>query len=130
VRTPGEEERDRMFYLNYDFLSHKAYRAVSVLNMSPSEVAVVVINVDDEAWTELANILTPGKDWQKYRDRGEIPISRGSVTWETVELVCSVVPGIDKVLKMKPSDGHLYALVLAAGGASVYEVPFDGNWIS
>ena len=123
--TP-DEYRQELFEDSVPRLAEMADRAVSVLRLSPSEVAMVVIDVDDASWTPLAEKLMPGHDWQQYRDREEVPVARGSVMWSTVEVICTICPGVSVALDAPPPDGHLYAFVLGGGGASLFAVPYSG----
>lgn len=123
----AEWERYRLFLLNRQRLNEMAYRAVTLHGRHPDKFAVIAINVDDSSWTELVDVLMPDatpQGWQSYRDRGELPVARGSVTWETVEFVCKVVPGISDILTEQAPGGKVYALICSGGGCSVYTVPF------
>lgn len=44
------------------------------------DVAVLVINVDDENGRPLADHLLPGTDWDAIRAQGEVPVARGLTT--------------------------------------------------
>jgi hypothetical protein len=123
--TP-DEKRQEIFDESAVRLSEMAYRAINVLGLDPSEVATVAINVDDPAWTDLAEKLMPGHDWQSYRDRGELPIARGSVMWGAAEYICTVCPALSMALETAPPEGHLYAFVMDGGGASLFVVPYTG----
>jgi hypothetical protein len=50
---------------------------MNVLERSPEDVVIVLINVDDIHGRHLADILMPGHDWQQYRSKGEVPYARG-----------------------------------------------------
>lgn len=124
--TPAEQERHEIFDQCSDRLTKMAERFVHVKQHHPSEGAMIAIHVDDPTWTELVELLMPGYDWQPYSDRGERPVARGSVMWGTVEVICSAVPDIAMILKKAPPSGHMYTLILAGGGVSVYAVPYGG----
>jgi hypothetical protein len=44
---------------------------------SPSEVVIVMLNVNDPRGAQLAGVLMPDHDWDAYRARGEVPYARG-----------------------------------------------------
>jgi len=123
--SPPEMARDEIFNVNARRLAHKARRAVVMLGKDPSEVVTVAISVDDPAWTDLAEALMPDEDWQPYRDRGELPLARGTANKAVLEYVASVVPSLAKALSNPAPEGHVYALVMAGGGASAYVVPWN-----
>ncbi len=84
------------------------------------DFAVIVIDVD-ASWTDLADVLMPGHDWQQYRDRGEKPIGRGVVPRDAlVDLVESVR---EKVVP-DPFPAGVFTAVFGLGGVSVYEAKF------
>jgi rhodanese-related sulfurtransferase len=116
--------REEFFQVNLERLCELAYRAVTLRRLGPREFAVIAIDVDEPAWTEFAELLMPGHDWQQYRDRGESPVARGSIPWLTVEGLCHMVPDIKSILTSDPPAGQAYALICAAGGCSVYAVPY------
>ena len=62
--------------LNADGIVHFKQRFLD-LQLSPTNVVIVVINVDDVHGGLLSEALAPGTNWQEYRDRGEIPFARG-----------------------------------------------------
>ena len=101
-----------------------SYRAVNVLKINPKEVIVVVINVDDPTFTNLANYLTPNRDWQAARDRGELPIAFGSCSWGVAELIKEICPDVANAIDAGPPNGHLFAIIMASG-VSVYSVPYN-----
>lgn len=124
VTSKAATYRHEFYKANYGNLVDKAYRAINELKIEPSEAAVVAIDVDDPDWSDLANQLMPGEDWQATRDAGMRPVARGSVTWEVVEYIKAVAPSIAEGIEGPPKEGHLYAFIMAAGGVSVYEVPY------
>jgi hypothetical protein len=126
VSMMKDELRQEIFDANSDRLIEKAQRAVNVLGMLPKDVVVVAIHVDDPEWTDLANKLVPGEDWQRFRDRGELPIARGSASWGVAEYIQHVCPDVAIAIEAGPPEGHLFAFVMAAGGVSVFAVPYSG----
>ena len=120
----GSDKRVEFFQLNRERLCELACRAVALYRMAPAEFAVIALDVDDPAWTEVAELFLPGQDWQQYRDRGETPVARGSIPWRTVEWLCQRVPDIRIILTSAPPAGQVYALICTEGGCSVFSVPF------
>lgn len=123
----NEAEIERSFLIgdSLERLEELAHRAVHVLGNSPNVVSLVVIDVNDASWTALVEALMPNENWQAYRDRGEIPVARGSIYREVVEYICGCCPDIRQVLHKPAPLGYLYTFVLAAKGASVYLVPYE-----
>jgi len=58
--------------------------------MTPAEVVIVLINVDTEIGSVLADHLMPGADWQAMRDRGEVPFARGLAMREGLQAMIDV----------------------------------------
>lgn len=125
LASKGWMIRHEIFEGSAERLSEMATRAIHTLKCDPNNTAMVAIHVDDPAWADLAEALMPGHDWQQYRDRGELPIARGTVTWTTVAFICAAVPALNPALSTPPPDKHLYAFVMASGGASLYSVPYE-----
>ncbi|SRR6266568_779549 len=70
--------------MNADRVAHFKNRLVE-RGLTPQEVVITVINVDDPHGAVLAEALMPGHDWQAYRDRGEVPFARGLAGREGVQ---------------------------------------------
>jgi hypothetical protein len=124
VLTGKEAIRHELYVQNLERLEVLAWRAMHIRGLKPREFFVICINVDDPAWTDLAQELMPGHDWQEYRDRGETPVARGSVDRASVGgYLAHVCPAIAPAL-MNPdvSEKCIQVVVLDAGGAAVYEV--------
>jgi len=45
--------------------------------LSPKDVVIVLICVDDPHGGPMADALMPGSDWQSVRDQGQVPFARG-----------------------------------------------------
>lgn len=48
-------------------------------NLTPKDVVIAFLSVDDKNGEELANFIMPNYNWQEIRDRGEKPFLRGLV---------------------------------------------------
>ncbi len=117
--TQSEEIRQELFTLNKSRLKILAAKALD-RGLEANQFAVICIDVDDSTWTEEVDMLMPQHDWQQYRNRGERPVARGSVTKVFCDYIGEVVPGIaSALLKDVPYD-HVQAIVLGSGGASLY----------
>lgn len=115
------EARQALFELDRDRLEHFSYRAIHLRGLQPSEFVAICIEVDDPAWTDLANHLVPNGNWQELRDRGQIPVARGTAMAEGImELLRGVVPDIAPALDQELPPGAVRAIVCGSGGASVY----------
>jgi len=122
--TPGDIVRHEMFVQTKRRLEELAWRGLKLSKLKPTKFFVICIDVDDPAWTFLAETLMPNNDWQVYRDRGEKPIARGTVFFDNVgKYLANVCPGIAPALVARDAtEQAILAVVLASGGASVYKV--------
>jgi hypothetical protein len=114
--------REALFQINKQRLEELAHRAIYKKRLLAEDFVIVCINVDDLAWTDLAEHLMPDHDWQQYRDKGETPVARGSVLAEVCEYLAMVVPGIRDALYGNLPNGYVRVVVMDAGGASVYQI--------
>lgn len=73
-----ENVRRSLADVHRDRVEHFA-RRIAELGSSPSDVAIVVLNVDDHQGGQLAEALMPGHDWSQIRACGETPFARGLV---------------------------------------------------
>ena len=119
--TRSDEIRQNIFDLNEMRLAVLAGRALD-RGLKADQFAVICIDVDDPTWTDEADILMPGHDWQQYRDRGEKPVARGSVLKDFCNYIGKVVPAIADVLLKNVSEDCVQVIVLGGGGASIYIV--------
>lgn len=117
--SPGDLGRQRLYDLNETRLAQLAYRALR-RGVSPDDLFIVCIDVDDESWRDLVEELMPGHDWQEYRDRGETPVARGSVTSGIREYLSEVVPDIKNALNGPLPKDAIRVIVMAEGGAAVH----------
>ena len=54
-------------------------RRIKVLGLSPEEMVIVLLNMEDPFGGPLGERLMPGRNWQQFRDRGQTPYARGFV---------------------------------------------------
>jgi hypothetical protein len=88
--------------------------------LSPKNVVIVVLNVDDIHGGPLAEALMPGHDWQEYRDRGEVPFARGLAVRGGIE---DVLGSFDKEAHEKLTQSEkLSVVVVDHGVAEVFPV--------
>jgi hypothetical protein len=115
------EERQALFEQNEKRLKEMAHRALA-RGLKPYEFLIVCIDVDDPGWKNLVDALMPDADWQQFRDRGEKPVARGSVLDSVRDYLADVLPDLaDGLYGMLP-EGIVRAVVLAAGGGSLYHI--------
>ncbi len=88
ARAVGKHNCENTLRLNADRVAH-FMRRISEKGLSPADVVIVVLNVDDAHGGPLAEALMPGQDWQPYRDRGEVPFARGLAGREGIESAIS-----------------------------------------
>lgn len=117
----GTDARQELFELNRERLEHLAFRAITVKGLKPEEFVATCIEVDDPAWTDLANYLVPNGNWQQYRDIGQMPVARGTSMAEGfLEILSEEVPSIAPALNQELPPGFVRTIVCGSGGASVY----------
>lgn len=125
-----QEKRNAIMLANQPRLIEMAQRALREKGMTRSEFVMVCIQVDDPRWRYIVDGLmpnTPESDWQKYRDRGEEPMARGSAFFSLCEVLSEELPDIADVLMEVPQEGLVKAIVLAEGGGTVYDIPASMN---
>lgn len=115
----GTEIREELYQLNKDRLSELAHRGLTK-GMGPDQFFVIAIDVDDPSWTDLVEELMPGQNWDSIRALGQIPVARGIVYPVVLDYLSGVVPDIAPALKCELPEGMIRAVILAAGGGSVY----------
>jgi len=76
MMTVGKHNCKLTFEANADRVAYFRNRAVE-LDKTPSDVVIVVANVDDRNGKILADALMPGFDWQSIRDQDQVPFARG-----------------------------------------------------
>jgi hypothetical protein len=76
-----------------------AFRAIK-RGLKHDEFVAVAINVDDPNWKEVVEVLMPNTTevyWQEFRDRGEIPVARGTAMSKgLLEYLSQVCPDITR----------------------------------
>ncbi len=97
----------RTLDLQVDRVQHFLER-IAARNMEPSDVVIVLISVDDSAWTrDLADALMPDSDWQAIRNRGEVPFARGLAGRAgIVDALDFIDPGATDALLRAHGPGH------------------------
>jgi hypothetical protein len=117
--------RAQLFELNRDRLAAMASRALA-RGLSPSDFAMVCVDVDDPAWNELVDALMPGSEaqWAAIRARGEKPVARGSAERAGIlELLDRVAGAAARDVRSRnPTRESIDAIVFACGGASAFTV--------
>lgn len=122
--TPPEK-RNAIAQANYVRLVEIAQRSFYERKLSRDQFVMVCIQVDDTRWRYIVDQLMPNTtdaDWQKYRDRGEEPMARGSAMFPICEVLAEELPDIADVLMEIPPEGHVKCIVLAEGGGTVYNI--------
>jgi hypothetical protein len=117
----GLQQRVRLFQYNERRLAQLAYQMTSK-GFSLGDFYIVCIDVDADAWRPLVEEIMPGHDWQQYRDRGEMPMLRGAVGTEYLEMFRQYVPAIVPALTAPVTDGCARVIVMAGSGATVFSV--------
>lgn len=121
--SESAEGRHAIFLQCVDRLRHFAYRAMSDHGLANDKFIVVCIAVDS-SWRWLVDILIPGGDWQRYRDRGEKPVARGCVSFNENfrRIIFAELPELEACLSERPREGTVNCIVLDDSGGTVYEI--------
>lgn len=109
----GKHNCRATLHMNKERIAHFLSR-IRDLQLSPCDVVIVVINVDD-SYSNLAHILMPDHDWQAYRDRGEVPFARGLVMRDGIQ---KLLDETDKEAAAKLADHALNAVVVFDHGVA------------
>lgn len=88
--------------------------------MSPRDVVIVLIDVDDVNGRAVADGLMPSYDWQPIRDRGEVPIARGLAGRVGIEEVLDLIDDAAAVKLRAASSETASIVVIAYGVAEVF----------
>ena len=102
------------FNLNADRVAHFKHR-IDERQDNPKEVAIVLINVDDEHGGPIAEALMPGQDWKETRDRNEVPFARGLANREYMEELLHL---FDKAAAEKLETFPGYAVIVVDHGVA------------
>lgn len=106
LREPETAERVRHFT-----------RRAKQLGLSPAEVVIVVLNVDDPHAGAIAEALMPTTDWSHIRALGAIPFARGLCTRAVLDVVATFDP--EAAARAAAIDG-LLVVVVDHGVAEVF----------
>lgn len=91
--------------------------------LSPNDVVIVLLNVNDSHGKMLADILMPGQDamWQSMRDEGQIPFARGLAGREGIE---TTIATLDQEIgkKLRAMKDKVAAVVVDHGVVEAFEV--------
>jgi hypothetical protein len=80
----GKHNCKGTFEMNKERVAHFVGR-IEEKGLSPADIVIVILNVDDSHGGPIADMLMPGHDWQEFRDRGETPYARGLATREGIQ---------------------------------------------
>ena len=117
-RTISKGNCRKLFDLNFDRVTHFLER-VNQRGLTPEDVVIVLIEVDDPNGGALAEILMPGTDWQPFRDRGEMPVARGLAGREGIQECLDHLDDQAAEILRKMTD--VAVVVVAFGTADVFE---------
>jgi len=121
IRAVAKHNCRILFEHNSDRVAHFTERA-KLRGLPPTEVVIVIINVDAPFGKALADALMPGFNWQEVRDRGEIPIARGLAGREGLQ---EALDFIDPEAAAKLRASEFAVIVVDQGVAEVYSVPWE-----
>ena len=98
-------------------------RRIAEKGLSPNDVVIVLLNVNDSHGKMLADILMPGQDamWQSMRDEGQIPFARGLAAREGIE---TAITALDQEIgdKLSAMKGKVAVVVVDHGVVEAFEV--------
>jgi len=84
VQAVGKHNCKGTFEMNKERVTHFAKR-IEEKGLSPADIVIVILNVDDTHGGPIADMLMPGHNWQEFRDRGETPFARGLAEREGIQ---------------------------------------------
>jgi len=84
IRAVGKHNCRGTYEMNEERVEHFCNR-IKEKGLSPADIVIVLINVDDPHGRYLADALMPGHDWQSIRDQGQIPYARGLAKREGIQ---------------------------------------------
>lgn len=109
-----------IYELNTDRIFHFKKRIEEQL-LSPKEVVIMVINVDDYNGGLVADILMPNYNWQETRDKGETPVARGLASRDGMQ---ELLKSFDKEASEKLVKFQGVAVVVIdCGVAEIFPIP-------
>lgn len=79
------EEKCKDLFVNSSEEIKRFKERIGKLGRTSADTVIVIINVDDENYGGLGELLMPGHNWQQYRDKGLIPYAKGLVTRECIQ---------------------------------------------
>lgn len=129
ISVSVEDVRNALFNSNFNWFQAKAHQMIEEEHYLAAEICLVLIDVDDTEWTFMVEKLMPGNDaeWQEWRDKGARPVARGVVNWQLAQILVRVAPDLKEAVDKGPDVGFLFAFVMAGGGVSVYQVPYNSE---
>lgn len=93
----GKCNCSRTLEMNAERIEHFRGR-ISQRGLSPADVVIVVLNVDDPLGGALADILMPNHPWHEFRERGEVPFARGLAGRDGIQ---HLIDRVDEVAAQK-----------------------------
>lgn len=117
IRAVAKHNCRNTFDMNADRVTHFV-RRIAERQLSPADVVIVLLNVDDRNGALIANGLMPVHDWQAYRDRGEIPFARGLAGRDGIQGVLELFDA-EAAAKLRDAAG-IAVVVVDHGVAEVF----------
>lgn len=95
---------------------------IAARGLSPDDVVIVLLNVNDSCGKMLADVLMPGQDavWQSMRDEGLVPFARGLAVREGIE---TAIATLDQEIgdKLGAMKGKVAVVVVDHGVVEAFE---------
>lgn len=117
-RTVNKANCRNTFDINLDRVAHFKGR-MTERGLSPDDVVIVLVNVDDVNGGPLADALMPGTDWQQFRNQGQVPFARGLAGRPGIQ---EILAAFDKEAaeKLEAMPGTSAVVVVDHGVAEVF----------
>lgn len=106
-----------LFDLNAERMEYFKNR-ITEKKLTPKDVVITCINVDDPNGKVIADILIPGHDWQAIRDQGQTPVARGLAPRDGIQKILEVFD-TDAAKKLKETEG-VAVVVVDYGVAEIF----------
>ena len=106
-----------LFDLNAERMEYFKNR-ITEKELTPKDVVITCINVDDHNGKVIADILMPGYDWQAIRDQGQTPVARGLAKRDGIQEILEVFDK-EAAKKLKETEG-VAVVVVDQGVAEIF----------
>jgi hypothetical protein len=97
-------------------------RRIAERGVSPDDVVITLVNVDDVNGGPIADVLMPGQEamWQEFRAAGQVPFARGLAGRQGVQAMVTMLDA-EAGEKLRAMVGKAAVVVVDHGVVEVFE---------